>query len=180
MSDEANLEQEPEHIKKLREDAKKGREADVALSAASRKIAILEAGVPTSTPLGQMFLKSYDGELTTEAIKAEAAAIGLIEGAAPPAETPEPGTQSGTPEAGYAEARAALDLGQAAPVEQPTSSAVDTAYKVFDDSRKKGVRTEDARTEAFLSLISAAAQGDKSAIFDDAAYAREADRVARS
>ena len=178
MSDEADMNEDPEHIQKLRQDAKRGREADVALAAASRKIAILEAGISTSTPLGQMFLKSYDGELTTEAIKAEAAAIGLIDSSEAPS-AKEPGADPRSPEAEYTNARGALDLGQAAPVEQPTSNAVDNAYKIFDDARKKGTRTEEARTEAFLSLISQAARGDKTAIFDDAAYAREADRIAR-
>ena len=180
MSDEAEFEPEdPDHIKKLREDAKKGREADAALKAAGRKIAILEAGIPTSTALGAMFLKSYDGELTAEAIKAEAAAIGLIDAKPEPTPEPDPGRTPGTPEADYSDARKQLDGGQASPVEQPVANAVDDAYKGFDQARKSGMRTEDAQTEAALILISRAARGDKSAIFDEAAFAREADLQSR-
>ena len=181
MSDEAGTEPEndPEHMKKLREDAKKGREADAAIAAANRKIAILEAGVPTGTPLGQMFLKSYEGELTTEAIKAEAILVGLVEGTPAPDPEPEPGSVPGTPEADYSAARKQLDGGQASPVEQPVANAVDDAYKEYDQSRKKGMRREDAQTEAALLLISRAAKGDRTAIFDEQAFAREAELQSR-
>ena len=53
-----------------------------------RKIALLEAGVDTSTPVGAMFAKGYDGDLTPDAVKA---AWQQVAPAAPaPEPTPEP------------------------------------------------------------------------------------------
>ena len=68
----------PEHIKKLRSDAEKGRKLESLVAEKDRQIAFLQAGVDTETKLGQMLMKSYEGELTAEAIKAEATEIGMF------------------------------------------------------------------------------------------------------
>ena len=94
MSDEQNTTEEADHIKALREKAKLADQVASEKSVLERKVAILEAGVNTTTPVGAMFLKSYDGELTTEAIKAAAAEVGLVEGQ--PTPEPEPGSPGST------------------------------------------------------------------------------------
>ena len=71
--------------------AKRELEAEKAANqSAQRELAILKAGIPES-PARDLFLKAYDGPVTTEAIKTEAERYGLM---APPA-----GTGAGGPTA---------------------------------------------------------------------------------
>ncbi len=70
--------QEPNWRRKLEAEAKAGREAQANVAAAQaerdqlqRELAMMKAGVDTSSPLGQMFAKSYDGETDVEAVRAE-------------------------------------------------------------------------------------------------------------
>jgi len=157
---------EADHIKSLREKAKK---AD-SVPALERKVAVLEAGINTSTPLGQMFLKSYDGELTPEAITEAASAVGLVEGQADP--DPVAG-EPGTAEAAHQEARSRLNQGDAAALDETPDNAPDKAFKAYNDARKRGTRTDDARVEGFKALIQEAARGNPTAIFDDRQFAQQ-------
>lgn len=52
-------------------------EAESAKQAAARDAAFAKAGVPDS-PLGQMFAKSYDGDLTPDAVRKAAIDVGLL------------------------------------------------------------------------------------------------------
>lgn len=168
MSDEQNQQtEEPEHIKALRDKAKQADSISAEKSALERKVAVLEAGVNTSTPLGQMFLKSYEGDLTAEAIQAAAAEVGLVQGQPDP--QPEPGSP-GTPEAEAQSVRNELGVSQPAPFEEEVKPAKDRAWDVFSDSRKQGMREEDARAEAFASFIEAGLKGDKSALYQEPRY----------
>jgi len=163
MSDEQNTtEQEPEHIKALRDKAKAADGLASEKSQLERKVAILEAGVNTTSPVGAMFLKSYEGELTPEAIKAAAAEVGLVEGQPDP--EPQPG-EPGTVEHEQQQVRQGLSVGDVAPHEEPVKSAKDRAWEVFDKSRKEGMREEDARQEAFASFIEAGMKGDSTALY---------------
>lgn len=54
----------------LREAAERGKAASAEAAAAKRELALVKAGVDTETQKGLMFAKAYDGELTTDAIKA--------------------------------------------------------------------------------------------------------------
>lgn len=77
--------------KKLQEDAEKGKEAQTReadaiarADAAERKVALIEAGVDMSTPLGKYFADTYKGDATVDAIKDAAGQIGLISAAQSP------------------------------------------------------------------------------------------------
>ena len=52
-------------------------------AASQRDAAFREAGVDPADPKAKYFVKAYDGELSAEAIKAEAVAAGLVAPAAP-------------------------------------------------------------------------------------------------
>lgn len=80
-----------QHIKALEADNKALREQVAEAAAARRKLALIEAGVDLNTPTGQLFAKAYDGELTVEAIKAQAEQYGVV--APPPATTASPAEQ---------------------------------------------------------------------------------------
>jgi hypothetical protein len=64
-------------IRTLRERAKRTERAEAHLAVANRKVAILESGLDVESPIGQLFVKGYDGEFTAEALKAEAARYGV-------------------------------------------------------------------------------------------------------
>ncbi len=46
--------------------------------AAKRELSLIKAGIDVNTPTGKLFAKSYDGELTMDAIKAQAEEYGLV------------------------------------------------------------------------------------------------------
>jgi len=90
-NEELELEQNNEQsgdtalLRDLRKQAKDGkqakREAELAkqeADAARRELALLKSGIDINSPTGKLFAKSYEGELTAEAIKAEAEQYGLI------------------------------------------------------------------------------------------------------
>jgi hypothetical protein len=82
MSDDFDTEDEENEsessvIRDLRAKARGRAEAEERATTAERKLAFIEAGVPT-TPATAYFVKGYDGELTSEAIKEAAVAAGFI------------------------------------------------------------------------------------------------------
>lgn len=85
LEQEISEQQDTSLIKDLRKKANDGqkakREAEIATNeanAAKRELALLKSGVDVNSPTGKLFAKSYEGELTPEAIKAEAEQYGLI------------------------------------------------------------------------------------------------------
>jgi hypothetical protein len=71
-------------IRTLRERARRYDEAQAALPALKRENALMRSGVDLESPLGQLFVKGYDGELTAEAIRAEAERYGIPHGGQKP------------------------------------------------------------------------------------------------
>jgi hypothetical protein len=167
MSEDNTLTEDeaPDHIKQLRADAEKGRKLESMLADKEREIAFLQAGIKTDTKLGAMLMKTYEGELSPEAIKAEAAELGLVEKQEEP-ETVEPDS----PEAQMMQARENLSTGRTATTEIPETNAVDAAFGEWNDSRKEGMSSGEAQDMAFASFIAAAARGDSSAQFDEGAW----------
>lgn len=66
-------------IRALEKQAKAGREAEARAQAAERRLALREAGIPT-TGVGKLFEKAYDGPLDLEAIKTAAEEYGILGG----------------------------------------------------------------------------------------------------
>jgi hypothetical protein len=113
---------------KARQAKKASAEAEEA-AAAKRELAFVKAGVDTDSPLGKLLLKGYSGELTAEAIKAEAISVGAI--AAPestdPVITPE--------EAASTTERSDLANGADVTLDQdpdPTNAAIQAARAHID------------------------------------------------
>jgi hypothetical protein len=75
---------EPDDIKALRAKAGSVDEAVANAIRLERENAFLRAGVADDTPVGKMFAKSYDGELTVEAIVEAATQVGALKTATPP------------------------------------------------------------------------------------------------
>ena len=85
MADEDNDDQEPEGIslsrddlRALREKARAADDAQAKLAELERKVMFSEAGIDLSTKNAQYFTKGYEGEMTVDAIKAEAEEMGLF------------------------------------------------------------------------------------------------------
>ncbi len=78
-------------VRKLEKDAKEGKAAKAEAEKlrteaenAKKENAFLKAGIDLDSPLGKMFAKGYDGELTVDALKTAASAVGLIPTSADP------------------------------------------------------------------------------------------------
>jgi hypothetical protein len=78
----------------LRKEKKARREAEEAATTASRELAFMKAGIDMDDPKAAYFVRGYDGELTSEAVKAEAIRVGFLAEAPPEgAVTPEAAAQ---------------------------------------------------------------------------------------
>jgi hypothetical protein len=74
------------NIDQLEAKARKAGEFESRATAAERKLAFAEAGIPLADPKLSYFIKGYDGDLNAEAIKEAATSAGFL---APPAPTAE-------------------------------------------------------------------------------------------
>lgn len=178
MAEEINTdgteEGEPSELRKA---ADRGREAVSENETLKRELAFLKAGVNTDTPIGQMFTKAYEGELTTEAIQAQASEVGLGAQAAP---TPEPETVP-TESAPTPEQTLLTDLRQGVATGEPPSgeqkvNAKAVAMQEYNSALQNGESRRDASVAYFGTLFTEAANGNPTAIFDQEAWNAEADR----
>lgn len=140
--------------------------ADSRATKAERENAILKAlpGVDLTAPLGAMFLASYDGDPTVDAIRAAAQPVGLYE---PPAPA-EPDANAAVDAAAQA-ARADLNTGTVPPTQEPDPEELehpgDLGLRKFGEALKAGRSAEAASAEYFDRVASAAVRGDSRAIW---------------
>jgi hypothetical protein len=111
VDDSVSQESKPNWRRDMEARAKAGDEAVAKLAQLERELSFRDAGVNPGTKQGQYFIKGYDGELTVDAIRAEAAELGLIGGGA--SQTPQPQIDYG------AEQRIAQAADDAGPVASP-------------------------------------------------------------
>lgn len=150
-----------DNLVELREAAKRGRTAAQEAAALKRENAFLKAGVPTDSPLGEMFAKAYDGELTAEAISEAASKIGLLGGNDA---TSQPDAQPPASE----QIRQTLNEGNPTSVSTTDDRGpdpTDNALRSFQTERLQ-IGEENARLAAFDRMVVAGANGDQRAIFD--------------
>lgn len=165
-------------IRQLQERAKSGGDSTARAEAAERELAFAKAGIDLSSKDAkvQFFTQGYQGEMTAEAIKAQAEAFGVLEtqpagdqpsseaqanvnaGLSPEGDTPlEPG------EAAQGSESAALRQGsqpdQPVPVD-PLSEARSAYNTALDNGAQEGI----ALGGALNTLVNAAAQGDQRVI----------------
>ena len=75
-----------QQMRRLEKQVKDLKAANEAGQKAARELAFVKAGVNTDDPKAKYFLKGYDGELSADAIRAEAEAAGLVAPKEAPAE----------------------------------------------------------------------------------------------
>lgn len=152
--------EQQEDVSELRKAAEAGRSARQEADLAKRELAFVKAGINTDTKPAQALLRSYDGDLSTEAIQAEAREWSLLDTPAAP-EVPDY-----TAEAEAQATRDQINEGMAAPNTPPEVSGVDKAFAEFEDDRTAGMSQTDATNRVIGKIIKAAAMGDTSAKFD--------------
>ncbi len=128
--------------------------------------AILKAlpGADLSTPLAEMFTRSYAGELTTEAIQAAALAVGVLQPETPAGETP--------PAADEVALQAIRDDVQRTgiippPTAEELAAAVhpsDDGFKVMRERIDGGLPRPDAAAAWINTQVAAAMSGDERAL----------------
>lgn len=160
---------ESEGIKNLRAKAEQTDTQTARADAAERKLAFVEAGIPLSSKPAQGFMQTYSGDMTPEAIKAEAIEWGLIQ-----AEGTQQSEQfgEGSDERTQQQLRDGLE-GGAAGDEPPQLGGVDQALNNFKNNRAKGMGAKPATNLAFGEVIKAAATGDRQAIFNPEEWAKK-------
>lgn len=110
--DSVSQESKPNWRRNLEDRAKAGDEAVAELAQLRRELSFRDAGVDPASKQGQYFMRGYDGEMTVDAIRAEAAELGLAGDSNPPA--------SQAPPVDYgAEQRIAMAADDAGPVSPP-------------------------------------------------------------
>ena len=137
-----------EDIQALEQAAQKAKD----MEGVQRELAMTKAGVDTDSPMGRMFFKAYDGELTKEAIQTAAQEIGLMEKTTQNPEIPKE-------EQGSTEERQTLNNGATPPGENithPKDEAKANAMKVIED----GGKFEQAAGAFLSTLVQRYADGD--------------------
>ena len=157
-------ENQDQEVSELRKAAEGGKAAKREAEMAKRELAFVKAGVDTDSKPARALLENYEGELTKEAIQAEAKDWGLVKGAEPEP-TPDPGAEQAAAVAETQATREALE-GQPAPDEPPQVGGVDGALKNFLKNKEDGMSQINATNHAFGEVIKAAAMGDSQARFD--------------
>lgn len=156
-------------IPALREAAERGKTATKERDEALRKLALVEAGVDTKSPVGKMFMKAYDGPLKEDAIVAAWQELAPVTGNPEPPPEPEPTAPEPTAEQrSETEQRRILTSAGAGdtPNEQPPPNPVEAGYAEFHERLKSGDGRDKAAGSVFAHLIEAAGRGDERAIWD--------------
>ncbi len=127
-TDPASTESEPNWRRDLEARAKAGDEAVAKMAENERRDAFRDAGLDPKDPNIQYFIKGYEGDLTEDAIKAEAARAGF-------GKAPEPVEPSPPGEELEAEDRIAFAADDAGPVTDPDLNDLIRATKDEDELR---------------------------------------------
>lgn len=145
MADNDPQDQEPhDEPSELRKAADRGRAAQAEAEALRRELAFAKAGIDTDSKAGKMLLKSYEGELTVEAIKAEAEEIGLFKPQEPAS------TETATPEEReQTDIRAGLATGATAAGSPPDEDPQTAALRAGFEARRQGA----THTESFIAAL---------------------------
>lgn len=157
MADDNNAEND--NIKQLREKADKATKLE-------RENAMLRAGVDLDSKAGQYFAKGYEGELTAEAIKAEAEdfAGALKNTTPPPTDKKDDDVENGDENKGDPnETKDRLDLASnnGTPAANDGVNPYDGAFKAFDGAMKDGKTRENSAVDALDVIVKAAVAGDR-------------------
>lgn len=150
-------------VKKLRNELKARDKALTEANAAKRELAFVRAGIDTSTKLGQLFAKSFEGDLDVEAIKAEAKELGIFNAPKTEAEEPDPAPDNSAQERSSLATGATGDDGSGVdPRQQGLARA--------QEAMAKGATFEAAAGGFVAELAKAAMSGDQRVVIKGQHY----------
>jgi len=161
---------EPDAIRNLRAANKRNEERAKAGEAAMRKLAFLEAGLdPRQNPQVELFMKAYDGELSEDAIRSEAAKYKLISDVSH--ETPEVEEVDSFFDPAQTRIRGSLgadSLDSAAPIRE--GDPMLNAYTEFHQLRREGATSEEASVAVLGKIFEQARAGNSKFVFNQAEW----------
>jgi hypothetical protein len=158
-------EDESNDIRSLRRKARAADADRARAEAAERQLALVQAKVDTTSPVGAMFARDYKGDLTIEAIQSAWDQLGVSISADEPDDEPEPDESAA--ERSAVAAGAAHDTGV-----QPEKPAKQRARERAEAARARGEREVDGHAEFLSELAGAALAGDTSVLADRPARKR--------
>ena len=159
-------------VRRLRAEIKDRNTRLAEAESAKRELAFVKAGIDTSSKLGQLFAKSFEGDVSdVEAIKAEAKELGLLDppAHAEPSSTPAAEPHVSDPADNSAAERSALASGASS----DDGSGVDprqVAHDRANDAMAKGASFEVAAGGYIADLAKAAIAGDQRVIVQGQHY----------
>lgn len=160
--------EEIDNIRALRKAAEAGKQAQNELAEMKRELLFTKAGIDTSSKIGKLLLKTWEGD-DLDLLKTEAAELGIG------IPTKNISAEIRSEESNQQNFRQNFARGEAAgAAEFEERDPFDEAYELFHQARKEGRSSDDAGLMAIDRVISAAAMGDKRAIFNSSEWADEA------
>ncbi len=164
--------QTPEGIKNLREANKRLTEQVKAGEAATRTLAFRDAGIDTTKGVGVMFAEHYKGELTVEAIKADAPNWGIsIAESTPPAADPDAARRAAEEDH---QRRLHNDGGAENDPEMHEGEPIVRILNTYDEMVAGGLSREKARAHAMSEVLGDAMNGGETFRWDAAKHAASA------
>lgn len=162
MADQ-NDNQNQDDIKTLRERAEAATAAEAAAEAAKRELAFVKAGIDTESKLGGLLFKTYEGELTKDALQAEAKELGLFKD-----EETKPPAKSTASEDEKRQTRQREEM--SSETEDPVLDEhvnIEQAYSEFHKARKGGATQDEASTVVLGKIFEGAAKGQEEFLVKD-------------
>jgi hypothetical protein len=176
MSETQTDPQGHEDIRVLREQAANSAANEERAAQAERRLAFLEAGVDSSTAVGQLFIDGYKGELDPNAITEAADKVGALRQAPEPPAVPTEGQPNQPPGNNYSTLEAAAqmlaqngvqgDVPGGARVPDPDPDPIERGFENYTKDVMAGRRRDDAATHVVFGILEAAAKGDERVLFD--------------
>ena len=159
-----NQQQQREDLRDMRRAARRGNQEKARADAAERKLAMVQAGIDISSPIGALFVEGYKGPTDLETLKAEAAKVPGLIVPATPAPTDEPPPPAEPTDQGDTDVRDTLHSGGMPPDNTP-ADPIKAAIDRGTETIEKGGDEEDGLVAGFRTLYEAGASGDDRALW---------------
>lgn len=152
---ETNDNQDQDDIKTLREKADQATAAQAEAQTARRELAFVKAGIDTESKLGGLLFKTYEGDLTKDALQTEAKELGLFRD-----EETTPKGKASDEETKQTRQREELSSDSEDPV-LDESVNIDQAFANFHKARKSGATQDEASKEVLGTIFEGASKGQE-------------------
>lgn len=150
-------------------------EAEARLETLTRENTARAAGLDITTPLGQMFLDSYKGDVTPDAMKTAWESLGVAAPTTEPPATPPPNDEPSAEEREFERLRGAIHGQSTPPGTEPPGDiwlGPNGVFPTFQQNLKSGMRRDDAGAAA-LDVLFAAAMDPSHPQHDQAVWNRQ-------